>query len=54
MYWLKWQLQEMKEAAYRRHAAVVTALHGHDKDEWLEQMVNHKKFVDLVYSPWVH
>ena len=48
-----WMLHTMKEWAYMRHAALVTALHGHDKDEWLDAMVAHKRFVDLVYAPWV-
>lgn len=46
-------LRVMKEWAYMRHAALVTALHGHDKDEWLNAMVAHTKFVDMVYSPWI-
>jgi hypothetical protein len=48
-----WFLHEMKEWAYRRHALLVTAQYGHDKNKWLEQMVMHKRFVDMVYSPWV-
>ena len=46
-------LKLMKEMAYRRHTALVTALHGHDKDEWLEAMDCHRRFVDFVYAPWV-
>lgn len=40
----------MKEAAYARHAALVSLFYGHDKDKWRDEMNRHYRFVDLVYS----
>ena len=48
---MKFFWRMMKEAAYRRHAILVTALHGHDKDRWQAEMIRHYKFVDAVYNP---
>ena len=46
---LFWRM--MKEAAYRRHEILVTALHSHDKIRFRKELNRHYAFVDAVYNP---
>jgi hypothetical protein len=46
-------LTALRDAAYVRHAVLVTALYGHNREAWIREMASHRSFVDSVYRPWM-